>query len=193
MDTLVPEQFRAEQQAVEAQIRQAFRGVTRHGGVSWSESVVNDDRGDDAERAHAREQDTESCWEDLVDAPSWDHEVGIGGFNFVDPIGFRYYIAPAMIRCLRSGYGEFISYALTVEPEPTGLHVTGHPRWGPHKTFSRWRVSLITPPQADAIARFLRLMIAIHRASEDDIYGEAWEIAYETYWRQRATDVHDTI
>src|SRR5687767_9365526 len=115
MSSPVPEGFRREQQAVEAQIRAAFRGVTRDGGISWSESVVLDCFGSERAQEQARAEDTERCWEDLVDDPSWRHEVGAGGFPFLDPIGFRYYIAPAMIRCIRAGGGEWISYALTVD------------------------------------------------------------------------------
>ena len=168
MESSVPERFRREQQAVEAQIRAAFREVTCEGGISWSESVIVDGDGSGRTREQARAEDTERRWEDLVDDSSWHHEVGMGGFNFLDPIGFSYYIAPAMIRCIREGGGEFISYALTVDGD-----------------FKEELVSLITAEQAHVIARFVRLMIAVHAAVGDDIYGELWSDAYRSYWRSR--------
>ena len=130
---------------------------SREGGISWSESVIVDGDGSGRTQEQARTEDTERRWEDLVDDSSWHHEVGMGGFSFLDPIGFRYYIAPAMIRCIREGGGEFISYALTVDGD-----------------FKEERVSLITADQANAIARFVRLMIAVHAAVGDDIYGKPW-------------------
>jgi hypothetical protein len=167
MSPRVPESLRREQASVESQIREAFRDVTREDGTSWSESVIVDGDGSGRTREQARAEDTERCWEELVDDASWDHEAGMGGFNFLDPIGFRYYIAPAMIRCLRDGYGESIAYALTVDGD-----------------FKRGLVSLITPRQAHVIARFVRFMIAVHSAIGDDIYREPWADAYKMYWRQ---------
>lgn len=38
MTSFVPKHLEEEQAAVEAQIRAAFKGVTRDGGVSWSEA-----------------------------------------------------------------------------------------------------------------------------------------------------------
>lgn len=156
-----------ERRAVEARIREAFRGVTREGGVSWSESVIIDGDGSGRTRKQARALDTESRWEDLVDHKNWHHQVGIGGFNFLDPIGFRYYIAPAMIRCIRADGGEFVSYALDVDSD-----------------YQRALVGLLNAEQAHAVARFVGLMIAVHAAKQDDIYGKPWSDAYERYWRK---------
>jgi hypothetical protein len=173
----VPERFEREQRSVEAQIRDAFRGVAREGGTSWSESVIVDGDGSGRTREEARALDTERCWEDLVDDPAWDHEAGMGGFNFLDPIGYRYYIAPAMIRCVREGGGESVSFALDVSGD-----------------FKRGLGGLITPRQAHVIARFIRLMIAIHKAVGDDIYCESWSYAYRVYWRawDRGTPLRET-
>jgi hypothetical protein len=160
-------QLERERQAVEAKIREAFRGVTRTGGITWSESVILDGDGSGRTREQARALDTESRWEDLVDDKDWHHEVGIGGFNFLDPIGFRYYIAPAMIRCIRENGGEFISYALRIDGE-----------------FKRDLVSLFDARQSHATARFVRLMIAVHVTNHDDIYGKPWSDAYKIYWKK---------
>lgn len=81
----------------------AFRGVTRDGGISWTETGVIDDYGTDEERARARLEDTDRSWEELVDDPRWGPDTGWGGYSFLDAIGFRYYLAPAMVRAVRSG------------------------------------------------------------------------------------------
>lgn len=157
-----------ERRAVEAKIREAFRGVTREGGVSWSEAAIIDSYGSDKEREQARSLDTEPRWEDLVDDPNWHHDLTFGGFSFLDPIGFRYYIAPTMIRYIRHGGGYLFSGHLTIEDDS-----------------KKERVSLITTEQAHAIARFVRLMIAEDAAVGGDIYSEPWSHAYRVYWRSR--------
>lgn len=163
-----------ERRAVEVAIREAFRGVTREGGISWNESVVIDGDLSGRTREEARTLDIESRWQDLVDDKRWHHEPGVGGFNFLDPIGFRYYIAPAMIRCIREDGGEFSSYALNIDGD-----------------FKRELVSLLNARQADAVAQFIRLMIAIHTAKKDELYREPWSTAYK-YWRRwdRGTTRH---
>jgi hypothetical protein len=167
MNEWVPERFRPEQECVEALIRAAFRGVTREGGISWSESVIVDGDGSGRTPEQARAEDTEGCWEELIDDPEWHHEVGMGGFNFLDPIGFRYYLAPTMVRCVRDGGGEFISYALYAGVE-----------------WKKEQLSLITGQQAHVIARFVRLMIAIHAAIGDDLSREQWSQVYRCHWRR---------
>lgn len=156
-----------EKMAVEAQIREAFRGVTREGGVSWRESRVIDGDGSGLTEELARELDTERRWEDLINDPAWIHEPGVGGLYFLDPIGFRYYIAPVMIRCIREHGDEFISYRLGCDAE-----------------FFDELCSLLNPQQAHVIARFVRLMIAIHKANDDEWSCRYWIEAYQKRWRR---------
>lgn len=167
MDSRVPEQLKNEQQAVEAQIRDRFRGVGRVGGVSWSEAAVIDDWGSEEEQAAARATDTEKRWEDLVDDPAWDPEVGYGGFNFLDPIGFAYYIAPAMIRATRTGYGWPLEFHLQIDD-----------------VSRESRIACIRSHQARAVARFVRFMLSVHEAADDQIGGEPWKDAFEGYWKR---------
>lgn len=157
--------FRAAQE-VEAAIRSAFRGVTREGGISWIESESIDLNWCQRDE-RARTNDKEQSWEILLDDPNWCHESGIGGFNFLDAIGYRYYIAPAMIRCMRDRSGEFTAYALTIDGD-----------------FAERRASAINPGLAAAIACFLRFMCAVHSFKHDHIYGEIWRDAYIRHWRQ---------
>ncbi len=162
MDSTVPEHLLEEQQAVETQIRAAFKGVTREGGISWSESEVVDGYGLDNERAAAKALDTEQSWEELVDDPKWREDFGVGGFCFLDAVGFRYYIAPAMIRWTRRGEGV----ASTLENPVAGC------------------LDLINPEQGLAIARFVRFMIATYAPDNEDIFGYSWQDVYEKSWRE---------
>ncbi len=161
------DRLKRERRSVEAEIRDAFASVTREGGVSWNESIVIDGDASGRTRGEARALDTEMRWEDLVDDANWNHEVGIGGFNFLDPVGFRYYLAPAMIRCIRDRGGELIAYALLVDG-----------------AFKQKKVSLFDDRQLCAVARFIRLMIVSHAAEQDVLFGEPWSKAYRAYWRQ---------
>lgn len=77
-----------------------FQGVSRDGGVSWSESDVIDDYGSDEERRVARESDLDAHWTEVVASPDFRGDAVRGSFCFLDPIGFRYYIAAAMVQSL---------------------------------------------------------------------------------------------
>jgi hypothetical protein len=168
MDPPIPNHLKIEQQAVESQIREAFRGQTRAGGVSWTESVAIDCYESDENRAAARAKDTERRWEDLVEDPAWRDDRGIGGFNFLDPIGWAYYIAPVIIRSARRGFDDTLAFTLTIDND-----------------FKRNLVSEINPTQALAIARFVRFMIATHKSVSHFIAcADIWQRAYDMYWRQ---------
>lgn len=168
-DMPIPERFKPEQDAVEALIRRAFRGVTREGGVSWSEADAIDSSCNESEWSLARALDTEACWEDLIDDPQWDYDSTGGGFNFLDPIGWRYYIAPAMIRCTRDGGGEFISYHLKQGGE-----------------YRDEQVSLLSRNQKHAVATAIRLMIPISQSLDPNFRhaSDAWSYVYRLHWRK---------
>lgn len=104
-----------------AEVHEAFRDVSREGGVSWSEAEVIDFYGDPDECEAARKSDRDTHWSQLLDDPNWNSAPGVGGFWFLDAIGFRYYLPAVMIRSLRSGFDEgFESYvsnsAVSEEP-----------------------------------------------------------------------------
>jgi hypothetical protein len=161
----VPESLRAEAAAVEADIRRAFKGVTREGGVSWAGSFVVDDHGSVEEVAAAAAEDTEQSWEELVDDPDWSEEGARGGFNFLDPIGFRYYIAPAMIRAARRGYGENVGFALHANSD-----------------FARSQLAEFTPDQSRATARFVKLIMDAEAATGEDRFDDTCKHAWQIYW-----------
>lgn len=92
------------QRDIIAEIHDAFKDVSRDGGVSWTESVEIDMWESADKCAAARLADTDTHWSQLVDDEHWQSERGVGGFAFLDAIGFRYYLPAAMVRVARAGH-----------------------------------------------------------------------------------------
>lgn len=161
MDEDLPPSPAAERDALIAEIKAAFDGVTREGGVSWSESEALDDAFGGTEAfAAARESDKDVSWAELVDALDWQPVDFYGGWPFLDTIGFRYYVAPAMIRCLRGDCREAIEYhlerELTAQDSPGGA--------------GQWPE--LTDRQNKCIRAFVRHMVARHEPTPDlDAYA----------------------
>jgi hypothetical protein len=154
---------------------ETFRGVTREGGVSWSESFVLDDYGSEEECHEARLQDNEPGWEALANDPDWDPFSGIGGFCFLDIIGFRYYLPAAMIKVLKgeSSNGGFISYHLELPKR----NFPGY--WQEH-------FSTLQQSEIQCICEFLKCMIVTEDYPPDPALGDpgndSWEDAYRSHW-----------
>lgn len=182
---LSTEQLGAERDALIQEIHAAFKGVTREGGVSWSESVVIDDGGSDEKRQRVRSQDRETSWEELIDDSNWRSDRGVGGFSFLDPIGFRYYLAPAMIRCTRPDDGGSMNgFRLTIPTEDPSSRA--------HKLE---QLSSLDQRQRACVVRFLRYMIdaswldAIESGEEEyaRICTKEWESALNSGWSDPTT------
>lgn len=145
MSDKLPEALRSRGRALTEEIYRVFAEADRVGGVSWSESRVLDDNGSDAERAAARARDVESGWQELVEDETWDPEMGVGGWSFLDPIGFRYYLPAAMVRCVKSGYNIGIEF-----------HLNLLKRWLRKHTWEQW--SALNCEQRVCIKHFLQFM-----------------------------------
>ncbi len=151
MIPVVAPRFKPEQDRVEALIRAAFAGVTREGGISWAQSILDDEEYP-YESPDEPPRDNDTCWEDLLNDPHWNVHSRLGGLAYLDAIGWRYYIAPAMIRSVH-------------EPDP---------KLAPYLTTREWTRGIttsITAQQALAIIAFLRLMCAISDSSEAGFEG----------------------
>jgi hypothetical protein len=136
---------------VEKEIKIAFAGVTRDGGTSWSEGWAIDDGASDEACQAARASDREQSWEQLVDDPNWHYDNG--PWSFLDAIGFRYYLAPAMIREARGGSIGSFAYSLD------------------HPIYEDELRTLLTPAQQAAIHHFLqyiREVMATFQWPDDD-------------------------
>jgi hypothetical protein len=167
---------------LEAQIRKVFHGVTREGGISWSEARVLDDYccyewGVNAEhdrmRREARAKDTEESWEELVYDLNWRTAPSGGNWSFLDPIGFRYYLAAALVRyCVRRDLGDELELMLDF-PQRSDL---------PDSQTGK-RLSLCTADQFRAIARFVRLMsVRDTLSTHGEFGGREWLHIYSTGW-----------
>jgi hypothetical protein len=162
MHSQVPDALKEEQKALEEEIRRAFRGVRRGRGVSWSESNAIDNYEKEAERERARALDIERSWEDLVDDPDWRDE-NSGRFTFLDALGWTYYVAPAMVRATRRGFGEAVAWALTVADD-----------------LRREKARLLDAGHVKAIRRFISFMTAVEEAN-DTGFGDRWDAAAESW------------
>ncbi len=155
-----------EARAVEALVFDAFRGVTREGGVSWHQTHVLDYFGTAEELAAASLKDTEANWEALVDDQAWIDLNRNGVWAFLDAAGFRYYLAAEMVLMLRGWFDEWLVYNLTIKSQ-----------------YTRDRLCLFTPQQKHVVARFLRVIIVMQQELGDDIWGPCVSEAYKSYWR----------
>jgi hypothetical protein len=163
----VPTELDDEHRAVEAEIRAAFRGVTREGGVSWSETIAIDFGRTTEERAAARAADTDRSWEELVDGTDKADRQRGGMASFFDAIGMRYYLPVLMIRDLRGDDGGAMDSLFWCEPLL-------------EYRLKQW--SLLDDPQRKVIVRFLRFSIARAGAYGDE---RSWaRVAYDGCWRE---------
>lgn len=200
----VPGEMVEERAALIAEIHAAFEGVMREGGVSWSESEVVDDFGTDEERAAARAEDTDRCWTELAYDADWNIGPASGGWSFLDPIGFQYYLPAAMIRRLVFGADAFGSYDLDTAlkiHDVTDFGATAADTGSPDFLLGKpdmtrkeaeelhdgvrneqlRKISLLNERQCRCIARFIRFMIAWDRARGFD--DGAWQRVYDSFWR----------
>lgn len=158
-----------------AEIREAFAGVTRDGGVSWSESVVLDLSGQESveEHAAARARDLDTSWVQLLDDPNWRADMGVGGLTFLDPIGYRYYL-PALMSAEILGRDTYLRVGLPL------------PRYQPFKKMSLEQWSLLDDRQRKCVRQFLELMIRkLHAQGYDDFDARDWIRALDSYWKEQ--------
>ena|SRR5579862_3539443 len=149
------------------QIRDAFAGVGREGGVSLHETAISDEFGSDQYRAEARAAaraiDTERAWEDI---PAADIERFVNILAFGDPIGYRYYLPAYMGWALENYEG---SGSTSVN---SAIYALG-------RSDDRERYALFDLEQCRAICAFLRFM-----AEDTAGYADESEArrALESYW-----------
>lgn len=190
----VPNELEVERNALIPEIYAAFAGVSRESGVSWSEAVVIYNVGSEEDRMKARESDTDRSWMELADNEKWIAGPGVGGWSFLDPVGFRYYLPAAMIKQLRTGHDAFPCSSLNYELK---LDRT-LPAWAPklpnapsasqmrEHTLRKW--SMLDDRQQRCVARFVRFMIGLSKATSDEWGVNDWQTVYNGYWK-----VHHSI
>ena len=175
-DVALPELLKYELEALRrsviAEIYDAFASVSREGGVSWSESVVVDDYGGEEECAEARRSDKDTHWSQLVDDSNWNASASsaFGGFSFLDPIGFRYYLAPSLVRCVRNDDNV---------PDLDSLLGAPGPKF---EGYRHTQLSLLDNSQRRCIARCLLFMAREDEATEG--YVDHWLSVLNSGWRE---------
>jgi len=126
----------------------------------------------DQERLRARAKDADSSWQQLIDDPAWFSPRGIGGFGFLDAIGFRYYLPVAIIRSVRDRRDHGTCFHLDIPPQ-------GELR----RDYALEQVSLLNRTQCQIVAAFLQFM---NRVPDwpNPYSGDAWDVAFLSYWKQ---------
>lgn len=117
------------------------------------------------EYREAGEKDREKSWEVLIDPEKWKPHPSWGGFHFIDPIGFRYYVAPAMIRML-TDEREAVLRPELLDDDRLGLFAA------------------LNSKQSRCIADYLEWMLDSKLESGEMSDASPYESALE-YWRSR--------
>ncbi|MGV3618043.1 MAG: DUF6714 family protein [Fimbriimonas sp.] len=170
------------------EIYAAFAGVTREGGVSWSEAIAKDLYLAPEECRAARELDREGSWKELADDPGWEYGGCGGAWAFLDPIGFRYYLPAAMIRCIRKDEDSDFAFSLRI-PGPDEPFTAPDAFQG---YMEKW--SALDLRQRRCVKRFLRYMVRIGEtrpapeASTFESLTEQWQTALDSYWERVPDD-----
>ncbi len=165
----------------------AFGGVNRYGGISWSQTVAIGGQEGDRRRFEARAKDTDHDWHELVYDANWRPDCTVGGWGFLDPISFRYYLPAAMTRCVNSGEDEGIVHHLILDPPPEEQRgwLRRALRWPNvrERTLKRW--SGLNLAQQRCIRDFLRYMAATDKSEEvwaKFRWSSTWAKALASYW-----------
>ncbi len=170
----------ARERALQA-IAEAFRGVTRTGGVSLHETVPIDNYEGSAARAAARKLDVDHRWEDVPHADLAEI-CGIGGMAFLDPIGWRYYLPAYMTWWLRGGEA---ADSLAADEIIWTLQLSKGGK-NPLRGYDLERYATLNRRQTEAVVRFLRC-VADH-AEEESTRDDATK-ALTSYWDDPAKPV----
>lgn len=162
-------------------IKKEFGGVTREGGVSWRESYQIDMGKDWPE--NPRWDDEGSTWMEVAEDDRWEPELGVGGWNFLDPIGMRFYLPAGMVRMLRLCDDIGLKFQLTFEGWLSIAKPTLDKGWRPK------HLELLADDQMRVVGLYVDKMREIElRCYEDEaerkfFYRHSWERAIDLYWK----------
>lgn len=170
-----PEDDQVARDAMVAEIHRAFAGVSREGGVSWSGTVAKDAYQVYETWQEAAKRDLDTSWTNLIDDPGFRPFPGVGGFCFIDAIGFRYYLPVTMVRMVqdRRGNGE-------------NEWFPGH-LLGTLGQFSGPTPGLFNEAQIRCIARFMQFMTTATWTIQEDS-ADVWQEALDRGWSQHLAE-----
>jgi hypothetical protein len=170
---LNPDKFEARRSALIVEINANFASVTLGNGLSWSQTYEIDNYEADEVIEAARTRDQDTHWRQLVDDPGWSPSPGIGGFNFIDNAGFRYYFPAAMIRIIRDPLSSnTLESMIGIIDRYRGL-----------------LSDLFDQQQIRTIARFVKLMTEHPVVIEEylDMPTNHWQVSFDTFWHSFAS------
>ncbi len=158
----LPPELLAERQSLIDEIFAAFDGISREGGVSWTEAQLLDNFATPEECAAARVADKET-WQELLADPHWRSD----GFEwcFLDPNGLAYYLPAGIIRTVQTGWDLDVGFILSQPNKDTY-----------HENRFEETIMAFSLRQALAVKRFLIYMDAIDS-------DPRWCKALENGWR----------
>jgi hypothetical protein len=151
-------------------ITSAFNGVSREGGVSLHETRVLDGLGSESEMIEARAKDIDAKWQDVPDSAI---EKPLLSLNFLDPIGFRYYIPAYMIWEIRIISGE-----KWVDCNTHGAAAFALTPRGREPAIEAANFVALTKEQSHAIYLFLRFCADF----DDEFARKRAQAAIDKYW-----------
>jgi hypothetical protein len=156
------------------EIRAAFDGVSREGGVSLHQCPVLDDHGTAEELAAAARLDTDRDWSEVPD--EWIQDRSIGGLAFLDAVGWKYYL-PAFMICSIRGWRDDASEVVT-------WVISNLNSFTPHAMHgdTRKQLASLDGAQRRAVAHFVRFVAELPPKV-------CWEapnarLAYESFWKR---------
>lgn len=160
----IPNKFEMRRAALVAEIYAAFADVKLGNGVSWSQAYEVDRQYSLEAIKAARSRDTDKHWSELVDDPNWHPFPGMGGFVFIDMLGFRYYLPVAMIRMLWQNCEWFPGHMLDTIMGKLGVHPP----------------PMLNAAQNRCVAKFVRFMA--ERAKRKKRDEPRWQDSLDTFW-----------
>lgn len=164
------EQDTATRETLIHDITDTFRAVRREDGITLHQAHVLDGYGSEAEQAEARALDTDSYWWDVPDAVMATLPAPL---NFLDPVGFRYYIPAYMIWTLKH---HRISQSFTIDYTIYAFLIYENSR-----EHTRQRFELMNGAQKQVICRFLRYFTTF---GADAVDSRSAQQALDKYWSQ---------
>ena len=161
-----------EAQQLIAKVKATFGGITRGAGVTLHEAEVIDDYGTDAERAAARQPDTDNSWTELSDELIATHPHIL---SFLDVQGLRYYLPAHLTFVLKDlvqwdGPTPNVSSALAIS------HLVVSQNFKEHQ---KERFRSFSTEESEVICRVLRFVAANFSWLSNDA-----EQALSAYWGQ---------
>lgn len=158
-----------------ANIGEAFGEVSLMGGRSWTQCEILDTAAPKSHGPPSHKQN-DRPWQLLTDDSTWQPFPGIGGFAFIDEIGFRYYLPPTMIRFVRGDVSHW--YETHLPTIITGfLHIADET--GEQPGDLSW-----TECQLRCIARFIAFMANDRSPNGDDSSRTAWRAMLDAGWHR---------